>query len=306
MVKNRSWDLKKRIREIEKYLNSHSFSNVAAFVDKKLAADCSPQVYAGVLDYHLAVWEFHVATRAILCGSNDAANWSRLHLGVRYCAAQTKIYLDRFDQLAAESPDDAKRGRLRIARWHSANLNAELFTLMAAIALGEWLIAKVCGRRVIRSYTAQDSLVAADCWSDNPCDLFMLYLIAILERLPDERAEFAKNLADPYDRIDQAWNDDSEFESAVNAIVQYHGANCDGSESLFLHPYDVFPAEILALKTIRSREGLSFPPLIDLPIMQTPLARVPENISPVTDDPYIPRVIELCRKTMTVDIPWES
>jgi hypothetical protein len=304
MPRRAAWSLQKRLREIRAWINAQDPSELHAQVEQELATADTPQLVATVLDSLLAPREFHIATAGIL--SEEPTYWARYHLAWRYRAAFTKIYLDRFDQLAAANPRDAKVFRLPIGRLYFSDINGILMELMSAVAFHEDQFADWCGRRMLRSYVERDYATDAKSWTVNNCDLFMLFLFARWKDIalgPVPRAEVNNG---PYQEVFDAWEDPARFGAAVEAICEYHASHCTGDEDPFMHPYDVFPAEILALKRIREDLGLTFPERLSSPIMNTPLASVPVSIPRVEDDPYIPRVIARCRELMPVDIPWET
>jgi hypothetical protein len=304
MPRRAGWNLQKRLREIRAWIQAVDQSELHAEVENGLARVETPQVIALVLDSSLAPWEYHVSAAEILSG--ESKYWSSYHLAWRYRATFTKIYLDRFDQLAAENPRDAKVFRLRIGKLHSADINQILMGLMSAIAFREEVFADWCGRRMLRSYVERDYVVDPKSWTINNCDLFMLFLFARWKNLSVEPVPRGEVNTGPYQEVFDAWDDPARFSAAVEAICEYHATHCTRDEDPFVHPYEVFPAEILALKRIREEQGLSFPERLSSPMMNTPLTSVPIPVPRVEDDPYLPRVITRCRELMPLEIPWES
>jgi hypothetical protein len=295
------WNLKRRISAIRKWLDYTEFSveNLEQEIKKD---DTSPQSVSFPLASFIGKWNWFSGTYDVL--SERSEGWTKILLALRCEAVDTKVYLDRIDQLVASDPRGASNRRLPIGRLGGTDILLASLSVLSAIVLGEHQFADWCGRRLIKSFVEPDYVCdpkSWEMWRENPAFLLLFAKWRRIDLLPLPRG---LSLASPYTEIFAGWDDDSRFFPAVEELCRYHESHCTGNEDPFFHPYEVFPAEILALQRIRGELGLSFPEKLDFAIMQTPLARVPISI-PRLPNEYISRVIRKCQSMMPLEVPWE-
>lgn len=101
----------------------------------------------------------------------------------------------------------------------------------------------------------------------------------------------------PYDGIFKHWQSPERLASALSKACDYHCEKMisQGSgEEFYLPPFVLYPVEILAIYKVRERLGLETP-VIDHPLMTTPLASLARREVAQIDDPLIRRVEQLHR-----------
>lgn len=223
---------------------------------------------------HIALWENSYGIHCILEG--EEAGWARMALAVRFQEWQLRIQRFRFAKLLAT------RGRVL----HLSEVPGELSRAFAqAVALKIDSVADWCGQVMLDELSAPTGFLQE--WDQSPFHDFMAWLYAkwqgqaLPECLGSERDYGA------YEPFVRGWESDTSVKKALLQACNYHCLRSDGDvdcEAEFWHtPFDIFPGEMLAI--LRLRQILTGTVVkVDHPLLQSPVCRVPEAISP-SDDP---------------------
>ena len=110
-----------------------------------------------------------------------------------------------------------------------------------------------------------------------------------------------------YQRVLDAWTNEGELVKALFDICDYHCQNTYKDAVPFCEvPYTVFPAEMLAIRRVRSELGL-VTPTVEHPLLSTPLFHVPNPVPRRRKDERIEQVLARCHEVFPwLKIPWEE
>jgi hypothetical protein len=223
----------------------------------------------------LAVWESLNGAVQVL--NDQPEGWERIQhgLSLRYWALRMTIY--RFDL----SPVGPGGGIGYFAKGSPrAQLVQASLCLVHLLATGEWERAAWLGQRV----EAEFGTGPFGTWSGTPLEPFSVALYQIWKSLPLGRGLPTPECLRPYRFIFEAWNKSpQEFSSVLRTACDYHTGRVSdpGDEDFpefYYALYDVFPAEILAIRRVRTRLGLETV-MPNHPLLQTPLADPPSGLS---------------------------
>jgi hypothetical protein len=103
---------------------------------------------------------------------------------------------------------------------------------------------------------------------------------------PEEGFPAGTNI-EAYREILDSWHSGGEgLKSGLLSACDYHIQRIDGNKDdheFYDEVFAAFPIEILAIQQIRKRLGMETP-AVDHPLMQTPIARPPDEILFVSDE----------------------
>ena len=100
----------------------------------------------------------------------------------------------------------------------------------------------------------------------------------------------------PYTDVFRNWTRQAELADAIYSACDYHVKQIRTDGEFENNPHDIFPSEILALYRVREKLGLETP-WVKHPLLETPFAQVPENIT-YDPDPLIVQAMELVTKLL--------
>jgi hypothetical protein len=287
----RKWNLKRFLRELKEWLsrpdNINRFRDQVridierAIVLEPTSADL--RVFQGRLD-RVALWEAIYGTVLVLDGNQ--AGWSHIYTSVRYSGWKVRLLVG----LCERNEDAASR----------LALNHACRCLAGSIALRHDAFAHWCGLRLINCIELGNDVFPK--WDLTPFEPFMVKLYALWRgRELDVRRPHICPLG-VYQQVFDTWESEASFTNALRAICNYHCDRTDqrGDNEFMWSPYDVFPAEILALRRIRRELGLSRV-TIEHPLLDNPLAHPPDEIVAVPDELMHRALVWVHSK-----IPWEE
>src|SRR6266511_2518316 len=130
-------------------------------------------------------------------------------------------------------------------------------------------------------------------WQYTPFHPFIARLYALWRGCEIDTEEGPLRNLGIYQALLDGWNDDEQYAAALLRACDYHCTrrfSKEDEDTEFWHaPFQVFPAEILAVQRVR-REQVGSAPMVSHPLLDTPLGRVPVSL-PLLHDQLLQRVI---------------
>lgn len=270
----------------------------------------SPQFSCSLLATTIGITRRCEALHLLDSGEKDLA-WRRIHIVWRYKAFSKIVYADRLFQLAEEVPSNR---RLPIGDIENQGLTDHLMTMALSAIFHEEEAADRIGQYCLRFATEPLRFVRDETLTLGPVAPFLLKLYCLWRGIDFELSEYGLQLLEPFHTILEAWNDPELIQEAVCKLTDIHAwksvnvlsADNDLIFGLQSGIHKELPTEILFIQKIRNDLGLSVPK-IDHPLLQSPIAQIPNPMPTSGYDPFLAEVYELCRKEMpNLQIPWEE
>ncbi len=270
----RKWNLKRLLRDYKEWLSRSDLKTLhyekpREAIEQAIGSEPTPpglRVFYGELE-DIALWEAVYGT--VLVSEGNQAGWSHLCASAKYDGWKVRLLV----WLCERGEDRASE----------LDLNHACRCLAASIAMHQDAFAHWCGSRLIKCIDTGNDVFPE--WHLTAFEPFMVKLYALWQgRDLDVRRPGICRLG-VYQQVFDAWKSEQGFAAALRAICDYHCARSDqlGDNEFQWSVYDVFPAEVLAL--LRIRQELGLPQVrIDHPLLDNPLARPPEEITPVHDE----------------------
>lgn len=168
-----------------------------------------------------------------------------------------------------------------------------------AIATHEDSFVDWFGSRIVASCQNKDTKFVW--WGQHRFPPFIATLYA---RWRNQSIEFGPEVKlGVYQTLLDAWDSPKDISKALVDACDFHVKQARGEDGAFCHmPYDLAPFEILAIQRVRRDLGLPTPE-IDHPLLQTPLARPPEQ-PPEFHDELLDKIIAKARAELPIGDPW--
>jgi hypothetical protein len=122
-------------------------------------------------------------------------------------------------------------------------------------------------------------------WQINPLEPMLLQLYALWQGLDIDWANYPKAKLGVYRSLFAAWDEPARLPAALEICCDYHLIRTgeSGYQEFFDHPFDILPAEILAVHRLRELQGLPMP-VIAHPLMETALGSLPAPVRSPRDE----------------------
>jgi hypothetical protein len=153
-------------------------------------------------------------------------------------------------------------------------------------AFSDW-----CGQRMVQDARKADGFFRE--WKATPFHPFMARLYARWREPEADVNTEALNGLGVYQPLFDGWNNEAHVASSLLQICNYHCErrfSTEQEDTEFWHsPFQVFPAEILAIRRVR-QEQVGVVPVVNHPLLDTPLGQVPSSVL-LSNDELLSRVI---------------
>ncbi len=279
------YNRKRRVRETKEWLNKDF--NVLTKKDRPLAGlnellvsndlDNNEIGEFGIHLHMYSVWKNEQAFQSIMNG--DAIGWRLLNNAFLY--EYYKVYIN-----TVLWEKDSRRIRPPRIMWD------EIFPCLAySLAFNEdemshWLYSKMLAG------------ISNGCYGVGVDESYVIPFVMKLYEVcfdvsdPIEVEIKRMNHPDPYKKLFEAWEDETELQVVINTLCDYHIERSVDNNRLIgefsCRLLDVIPLEIWALQVVRKRLGLNTL-LPDHPLLEDPLGSVPSKI-PLDDDELLSKV----------------
>lgn len=289
MKKMRMLDLQRQLRDLRKTTNEPGYaetqrSSLAANVEQQLSSPTLDNLLGTMLECQKgAIFEGAVGAAKAAHGEQDG--WQHLQLGLAYLGWYHRLSVGLF-----------RRGRIQRG-FTLLPPNKLALCLAHAVTAREDALANWCGQTLVEFLTTDGGLYTA--WY-TPFEPFMAHLYTRWRKLPPPVNAVRCVSLGVYQRVLDDWDDNGRFAAAIAEACNYHLHHAipliaPGAEFTFA-AYDVFPAEMLAIKRVRDEQGLSWPE-VKHPLLDTPLFHPPERM-PAVKNELIDRVAAVVREVM--------
>lgn len=285
LPKYKRYNLATATQRMEKYTNNSSnrkfnFTMPQEEIEKdlKLIESDDLALYRVGLDLgSLAHW--HSMNGVYRVVKNDKEGWNEVHQAMLYRSLEYRM---SYFRLAKNPPN--KRG----SRPFSENV---ALVITHGLAVNDKKMAdgaaEVLINGVAHGLVTQETQIS-----------FEPFVVRLYGKLNEReiRVDFKKTMyGDYYVEIWEAWNDKSKLKQILNEFCDTHLTWAQpGSPKNFYRqfrePFEIYPMEIVAIERVRRLLGLSTP-VIDHPLMSSPMASVP-NTPPEIDDPFLNKVLK--------------
>jgi hypothetical protein len=221
------------------------------------------------------------------------AGWHGMHRGMNLQYWSIRIGVRQWDHDT----------RVPKASW-GLMVNPAALLLAQAIAtntreVADWMGDRLTGALVDGTFGA---------WELNPFEPFMATLFAKYRGVDlDLRGRYVggfpiRPVSETYAQVFANWHDAKNLATSLVQACEYHLARTaepsdEDAPEFGVEPYQVFPAEIIAVLCVRRWLGLSVP-VVEHPLMQTPLASPPDQPAPLHDH-LLDKVIERARRELS-------
>lgn len=197
------------------------------------------------------------------------SGWERLHLALQY-----DVLRHRFSQ-----------------EWgHNRNIDSIVDEagrqLALAWALGDLRVVEWMSEELIRFPKNFSG------WEFNPLQPMLLQLYALWRNIEINWQNYPKAKLGVYRSLFNAWNDPAKFPTALEMCCDYHCLRTgeSGYQEFYDSPFNILPAEILAVYRLREMQGLPTP-TIEHELLNSPLGKLPAPVLSPPDE-LLQRIIE--------------
>ena len=267
------WSLKTQLQGLDDQAADFLKKGNLTRCRKALEKELTKPGREGLLDLDLPMVDIQRekgALGAIAVLKGDVDGWQHLQTGLAYDNWRSRITVS-----FQESQD---------FQIEAVFYNATAVLLAHAIATREDNCAVWFGERMMNGFVHGTGIFSSG--NATPFGMFMVKLFALWKGREGELR--GKNFGDlgPFQTVFTAWKRTEALSRALEEVCDFHCDHAryraDGNMIFLWEPYRVLPVEILAVRRIRADLGLPTPE-VQHPLMQTPLAEVPETIPPVKD-----------------------
>lgn len=207
------------------------------------------------------------ATRVIVEGAIDVLEgrpqgWRRMHLGMQYEVLRHRISQEMgWDRHLDNVVDEA--GRLLALAW----------------ALGDMKVVDWMSDEFVRFPSNFKG------WEFTPLEPMLLQLYSLWRKTDINWQNYPKAKLGVYRSLFEAWHDPARLGQALEMCCDYHSLRTGESGFQEFHdsPFNVLPAEILAVYRLREMQGLTTPK-IDHELLNTPLGELPAPVECQPDE----------------------
>lgn len=207
------------------------------------------------------------ALRVLIEGAMDVLEgqprgWKRMHLAMQYEVLRLRFSQEMgFDRNLDHIVDEA--GRLLALAW----------------ALGDMRVVGWMSEELIRFPCNFKG------WELTLLEPMLLQLYSLWREIEINWQNYPKARLGVYQSLFDAWNDPSRIQLVLEMCCDYHCLRTgeSGFQEFYNSPFDVLPAEILAVCRLREMQGLTMPK-IEHELLRTPLGELPAPVQCPPDE----------------------
>ena len=209
--------------------------------------------------------------------------WKDIDVSVQCHWLAVKLKATAFFQLAAEG-----RQSEVVSLMLAMPMPGHLLAYSTVLGLSDWQAEL---RGILDHMAIMPGAVDPDIWKKRAYEPFLMRLDQKL-RKDELPAGIEDHKIGPYSGVFTHWDNPKELAESLVTICDYH---CDrmidkgADEEFDVAPFDLYPCEILAVYRIREQLGLETP-MIEHPILATPLSAIRSRKRAKIDDPLLARV----------------
>lgn len=207
------------------------------------------------------------ALRVITGGAIDVlegrpAGWARMHLALQYDVLRQRFSQELgWDRHIDHVIDEA--GRMLALAW----------------ALGDMQVVTWMSEELIRFPGNFKG------WEVTPLEPMLLQLYALWRKIEINWQNYPQAKLGVYRSLFDAWDDPAKVRVALEMCCDYHGLRTgeSGYQEFYDSPFNIFPAEILAVFRLREMQGLTMLP-IEHELLNSPLGKLPAAVQCPPDE----------------------
>ena len=248
-------------------------------IEEDLESD-APGAWQNIADSLGRLGTWHAVTGLVVLTNGNTAGWSDVHRAWLYKVTALRIRISTF-----------QKGRVlgRFRPVESLELEASPSALCLAYAM---MFARefetTLFEETLRVMTIDKSVVPDAYWRYHSLEPFMVRLFAMSQRREPPPSEHSGPALGCYQAIFDSWNQPNELAEAIHSACEFHCQRIgDKSEKFAAEfrnpPFDLIPAEILAIYSVRQALGLHTP-RIDHPLLKPPFNTPIGSPSEIQDD----------------------
>jgi len=262
-----SWSLKRALKLLVEWVPNQKTFQIDSSIEslEKILAGEELEYPIMEISSRLAyMGSWHGSSGCLRILEGDSDGWRDIQGALRFWTSSAQIMV---------------RARQLKGQGHFLRTNAVL-CLAHSIAVREDSLADWLGQSLLTDL-GEGGLYAYD-WSDSPLQLLMIQLYANWRNIDLDIASRGIGSLEPYDQLLAAWESPGEMVQALESACDFHCLRSpygpDRMENEFVYPpYDLFPAEILAIRRLREDEGLPTPE-IEHKLLDSPFSTLPDPI----------------------------
>lgn len=231
----------------------------------------------------LAIWYGTRGNVALLDG--DAAGWKEIHRSWLYLSIALRLRISVFQR-------GRVLGQFRPLKSLETEAGSSALCLAYALVFRREFETKYFGD-VVRVMLLDKDVVRKAYWEHHSVVPFSVQLLALSrgEKL-DVSKEWNLRLG-VYQNIVDAWNEPSSLERAIETICDFHCQRIEDKSAGFFPefrspPFDLVPAEVLAINSVRRALGLNVPN-VEHPLLEAPF-NLPVGSPSEVEDELLDRV----------------
>ena len=237
------------------------------YIEEDLKSD-SPGSLLNLSDslVRLATWHGNAGQVALLNG--NGSGWMEIHRAWLYLALAYRIRITLFQK-------GRVLGQFRPVKSLETEAAGSALCLAYALAVRRDFETKYFGDAVRRMLIEKESVREAY-WTHHYTEAFSIQLLALSRR---ESLDVVKNLRrrlGAYQAIIDAWDHPASLVKAISDACDFHCERIEDNSEKFTAefrspPFDLAPAEILAVYAVRQSLGLETP-AVDHPLLEPPFS----------------------------------
>jgi len=281
-----------RILQKRKDFNRSWFSrpdNIAAreddlaYIAQNVGAD-APGTRRNIADSLRRLGTLHALKGEVELFDGDIRGWDEIHRAWLYHDLSLRIMVSEFQKSRV-------LGQFRPIRTLESEASACALCLFYALAVGRDIEAEFFAG-TIRVMLYDSDVVPASYWLDNYFETFAVHLYSLFKKQKLESSRNLDRVTAVYKAILEAWDSPALLVEALCAACDFHCQKIESSDRYYEEfrrpPYDLVPAEILAVLVVRRALGLFTPP-VGHPLLGPPFNEPHGNPADI-EDPLLERV----------------
>jgi hypothetical protein len=254
------------------------------YIEEDMRND-SPSSLLNISDSLMRLATWHGACGQVALVDGAATGWNEIHRSWLYQSLALRVRISVFEK-------GRVLGQFRPVRSLEAEASPSALCLGYALAVHREFETGFFGDAV-RAMLLDKEVVRETYWEHHSVAPFLVQLLAIsrAEKL-DVAREWNRELG-VYQSVIDAWNDPLLLEKSLETVCDFHCQRIEDTSGRFTAefrgpPFDLVPAEVLAIYSVRRALGLNTPN-VEHPLLEPPF-NVPAGSPSETEDELLDRI----------------
>lgn len=249
------------------------------YVEEDLESD-APGASQNIADSLGRLGTWYAVTGLVALIDGNSAGWSDVHRAWLYKTTSLRIRISAFQK-------GRVLGQFRPVKSLEPEASPSALCLAYALMFGREFETKFFGEAV-RVMTIDKNAVPEAYWQHHALEPFTVRLFSLLRRDDPTVPVNSGPTLGCYQAILDAWNRASGLPEAIHNACEFHCQRIEDKSNTFTAefrnpPFDLIPAEVLAVYSVRQALGL-VTPSVDHPLMKPPFSTPVGSPSEIQDE----------------------